>query len=104
MTKEEMGFVGLIDSVYNILHEPEFLGSVIKNIIIELKNHPEYSRLIADEDVRQWVRGMRESMGLAKIKKQETKTKRAGGGGSKSKLVDDDMLADLAMLGVTIPE
>ena len=90
----------MIDSIYNILHEPDFLGSVIKNIIIELKNHPEYTRLIADEDVRQWVRGMRESMGLAKIKKQETKAKRSGGSSAKSKAVDEDMLADLAMLGL----
>ncbi len=100
LTTEELGFIGLIDSIYNILHDADFLGSVIKNIIIELKNHPEYTRLIADEDVRQWVRGMRESMGLAKIKKQETKAKRSGGSGAKSKTVDADMLADLDFLGI----
>jgi hypothetical protein len=44
---------------------------------------------------------MRDSMGLARIKKTEAKAKRAGGSGKKSKLVDDDMLADLASLGIT---
>jgi hypothetical protein len=41
-------------------------------------------------------------MGLAKIKKIETKAKRAGTGASKSKKVDEDMMADLASLGLDV--
>lgn len=100
LTKEELGFIDMIDGVYEVLHEPDLLGSVIRNIIIELKSHPEYMRLTAPDDIRAWVRGMRESMGLAKVKKQETKAKKSGGAGRKSKLVDDDMLAALKDIGL----
>lgn len=104
LTKEAMGFVDLIDGVYEVVHEPDLMGGVIRNIIIELKDNPEYMKLVAPDDVRLWVRGMRESMGLQKIKKTESKAKRAGGSGKKSKLIDDDMLNDLNDLGIEIPE
>lgn len=103
LTKEQLGFVDLIDGVYEVLHEADLMGGVIRNIIIELKSNPEYMKLVAPQDIRTWVRGMRESMGLAKIKKTESKVKRAGGAGSKSKLIDEDMLQDLNDLGVSIP-
>lgn len=103
LTKEQLGFVDMVDGVYEVLHEPELLGGVIRNIMIELKNNPEYMKLVANEDIRTWVKGMRESMGLAKIKKMESKAKRSGGAGRKSKLVDDDMLNDLNDLGIEIP-
>jgi hypothetical protein len=103
LTKEQLGFIDMIDGVYEVVHEPDLMGGVIRNIIIELKSNPEYMKLVAPDDIRAWVRGMRESMGLAKIKKTETKAKKAGGAGKKSKLIDDDMLADLNDLGVDIP-
>lgn len=104
LSKEQLGFIDMIDGVYEVVHDGELLGGVIRNIMIELQNNPEYMKLVAPDDIRTWVRGMRESMGLAKIKKQESKAKRSGGAGRKSKLVDNDMLADLASLGVEIPE
>lgn len=103
LTKEQLGFVDMIDGVYDVIHEPDLMGGVIRNIIIELKDNPEYMKLVAPDDVRVWVRGMRDSMGLAKIKKTESKARKSGGSGKKSKLVDDDMLSDLADLGVDIP-
>lgn len=103
LTKEQLGFVDMIDGVFEVMHEPDLLGGVIRNIIIELKSNPEYMKLVAPDDIRAWVRGMRESMGLQKIKKQETKSRKSGGSGSKSKLVDTDMLNDLADLGIDIP-
>jgi hypothetical protein len=104
LTKEALGFVDMIDGVYEVMHDAELLGSVIRSIMLELKSNPEYMKLVAPDDIRAWVRGMRESMGLAKIRKQEAKAKRSGGGGKKSKLIDSDMLADLESLGVDIPE
>jgi len=104
LDKNALGFIDMIDGVYDVLHDADMMGSVIRNIIIELKSHPEYMKLVAPDDIRAWVRGMRETMGLAKIKKQESKAKRSGGAGKKSKLVDEDMLADLNSLGVEIPE
>jgi hypothetical protein len=92
-------FVKLIDNIYDpmILHDPELLGSVIRNIMVELKSKRAFMDLIAPEDVRTWVRAMRSSMGLARIKKQEKKTG-ARGGSRKSAAVDNDMMSDLDSL------
>jgi hypothetical protein len=95
MTKEQLGFIDTVDSVYEIIHDPDLLGGVIRNIMIELKSNAEYIKLMAPEDIRTMVRGMRESMGLARVKKQETKAKRASGASKKSKALDDDILAGL---------
>ncbi len=100
LSKEELSFMDMVDGVYEVLHEPDMLGGVIRNIIMELGKNPEYMRLVAPDDIRTWVRGMRDSMGLARIKKTESKAKRSGGAGAKSKLVDADMLADLDALGI----
>lgn len=104
LSKEQLGFIDMIDGVYEVVHEPDLMGGVIRNIIIELKSNPEYMKLVVPDDIRTWVRGMRESMGLAKIKKTESKAKKAGGAGKKSKLIDTDMLNDLNDLGIDIPE
>lgn len=101
LTKEQLGFVDLIDGIYTILDDAELLGGVIRNIMIELQSNPDYMHLVAPEDVRTWIRAMRDSMGLARVKKLEKSTKRSAGGKSKSKAVDDDMLGDLADLGIS---
>jgi hypothetical protein len=101
LTAEQLGFIGSLDSVYEVLHDPELLGGFITNIMVELKSNPEYTKLIAPEDVRVMVRGMRESMGLARVKKQEAKAKR-GGARKGSKALDADMLADLDSLNISI--
>lgn len=99
MDKQQLNFVDLIDSIYRVVHDPELTGSMIKNIMIELKSSPQYMNLVAKEDVRTWIQIMRNNMGVAKIKKQETKAKRAGGKSS-TKAIDSQMSADLdALLG-----
>lgn len=90
-------FISLLDGVYEILDDPEMLGNVTRNIMMELKSNPQYMRLVADEDIQTLVRAMRASMGLARIKKTNAKAKRSGGGKSK-KQVDQDMLDDLDSL------
>lgn len=103
LDKQSRQFIDLLDGVYDQLHDPELLGQVIPSIMVELKSNPQYKRHIADEDVRVWIRTMRESMGLAKIKKIETKAKRATGGTSRSKkVVDTDIMADLDSLGLDL--
>jgi hypothetical protein len=93
ITKEGLGFVDMIDGIYEIIHDPDLLGGVIRNIMVELKSNPEYTKLMAPEDFRTMVRGMRESMGLARVKKQESKAKKSSP--RKSKQLDDDVLAGL---------
>lgn len=93
ITKEQLGFVDMIDGIYEIIHDPDLLGGVIRNIMVELKSNAEYTKLMAPEDFRTMVRGMRESMGLARVKKQESKAKKSAP--RKSKALDDDVLAGL---------
>jgi hypothetical protein len=104
LDKQARAFIDLIDGVYGMLHDPEFLGQVIRNIMIELKENPQYVKHICDDDVRVWIRTMRDSMGLARVKKLESKAKRGSGGASKAKSskVDDDMMSDLASLGLDL--
>lgn len=90
-------FLSLLDGVYEILDDPEMLGNVTRSIMMELKDNPQYMKLVADSDIQTLVRAMRASMGLARIKKTNAKAKRAGGGKSKAK-VDQDMLDDLDSL------
>jgi hypothetical protein len=100
--KGMLQFVSTMDSVYAVLDEPEMLGAVIRNIMVELKSYPHYSKMIAPEDVRTWVRSMRNTMGLAKIKKTEAKAKRTTGGAKAkgSKHLDSDMEKAFADLGI----
>lgn len=100
LTKQQLQFVELIDNVYGVLDDPELLGNVIKGIMVELKANPQYMQMVTNTDVRTWVRVMRDSMGLARIKKTEVKAKRAGGGSKTSKSKTE--ILDMEGLGVDL--
>jgi hypothetical protein len=105
LTKQQQQFVALINDVYTIVHDPELLGNVIRSIMIELKSNPQYMKLVAPDDVHMWVRAMRDSMGIARIKKESKGKGRgtASKGGGKSG-VDADMLAAFDELGVNLDD
>lgn len=102
-------FVSLMDQVYTIGHDPQLLGNVIRSIMIELQRNPHYinsdwkKSLVQPDDVRVWIRNMREVMGLAKVAKAEAKAKR-GNGRKKKEQSSSEMLDDLASLGFVIEE
>ena len=90
---QQRQFVEMMDGVYDLLDDPELLGDVIKNIMIELKANPQYIQMVTKDDVRQWVRTMRNTMGLARIKKLETKGSRGTSKARpKTKTLDEDVL------------
>lgn len=97
LAEQAVSFTKSLDSVYACLHEPELLGGVVRGIMIELANHPEYRKLISTADYHTMVKGMRESMGLARIKKEESKAKRTG---SKKSTVVTDLDALNALEGM----
>jgi hypothetical protein len=87
----------LIDGVYGIIHDTELLSNVIRSIMIELKANPQYLKHVVKEDVRTWVKAMRDGMGLARVKKAE---KKAGTGRkSSTKALDSDVLSAIDDLG-----
>ncbi len=100
LSQQQKNFVDMIDGVYEMIHDIDLMGNVIKAIMVEFKNNPEFEPLIRDDDIRLWIRGMRNNMGLAKIRKQEAKSKRAGSGAKKGPKIDQDLLNDLDDLGI----
>jgi hypothetical protein len=52
-------------------------GQSVRIIMIELQENPEYEKLLSDSDVHTMIRGMRRTMGLARVRKQE-KSRKAG--------------------------
>lgn len=71
-------FVESLDSIYDVLFDAELFGNITKSIMVELQENPEYIKLIAPEDVHTMIRGMRDAMGLARIKKVEGKRSPSG--------------------------
>lgn len=102
LDKGQLAFVDLIDGVYQITHDVELLSNVIRGIMIELKSNPQYIKLVAKDDVRAWVRAMRDNMGLARVKKAEKKagtgTRKSGGKAAQ----DQDVLSALDDLGIDL--
>lgn len=103
LDKQQLGFVDLLDGMYEMVCDPELLGNVVKQMMIELKGNPQYEKLLSPDDVRLVVKAARNSMGLARVKKTEAKAKRAGGSAKKAAAkVDDDMAAILDGFGLDI--
>lgn len=75
ITTDQSGFIDQLNQVYSIVYDPELFGQFIRMIMQELQDHPEYIKLMSPSDLHVMVRGLRESMGLAQIKKEATKRK-----------------------------
>ena len=75
LTTQQQQFVASVNSIYEIMHDPELFGGMIRTIMQELQENPNLMHLMADQDVHVMIRGLRSSMGLAKIKKAEKSTK-----------------------------
>jgi hypothetical protein len=77
ITAEQLSFVDSLNGIYGVLHDSEMFGQSVRIIMIELQENPEYEKLLSDSDVHTMIRGMRRTMGLARVRKQE-KSRKAG--------------------------
>ena len=93
LTSQQLGFVESLDGMYQVLNDPEMFGQTVRMIMMELQENPEYEKLISDQDVHTMIRAMRNTMGLARIKKQEKSRKAKGTTAAKKRgaLTDDIM-------------
>lgn len=103
LSVQQQSFIESLDGIYPVLHDPELFGQAVRIIMLELQEHPEYKPLLADQDVHTMIRGMRNTMGLARIRKQE-KSRKTGGATKKaargkSAVSDDDMALLDSLLG-----
>lgn len=102
LESQQLLFVEQLDSMYQVLNDPELFGQSVRIIMSEMQENPEYEKLISDQDVHTMIRAMRNTMGLARIKKQEKKRKAAGTGakGPKKAAVGEHEMALLDSLGI----
>lgn len=77
MTEGMKMFVESLDSIYTILNDSQMFGQQIRQIMMELQENPEYEKLISDTDVHVMIRAMRNTMGLARVRKQ-AKSRKSG--------------------------
>jgi hypothetical protein len=73
LSEQGREFVSLLDSTYTILNDADMFAQQVRTIMMELQENPEYEKLISDMDVHVMIRAMRNTMGLAKIRKQAKK-------------------------------
>lgn len=103
ITAQQISFVESLDNIYQVLNDPELFGQSVRIIMMELQENPEYIKLVSDQDVHVMIRAMRNTMGLARIRKQE-KSRKAGTGTrkaaqKKASVSDDDMALLNNLLG-----
>lgn len=93
LSGEQMAFVESLDGIYQVLHDPELFGQSVRLVMMELQENNEYEKLIADSDIHVMIRGMRRTMGLARVRKQEKSRKASTNKNARKKagLADKDM-------------
>lgn len=96
---EQLAFVESLDGIYGVLHDSEMFGQTVRMVMIELQENPEYEKLLSDSDVHTMIRGMRRTMGLARVRKQEKSRKATTNKNARKKAgVSDDAMALLNSL------
>lgn len=98
LDSQQRMFVEQLDGIYPVLHDTDLFAQSVRVIMMELQENPEYIKLVADQDVHTMIRGMRNSMGMARIKKQE-KSRKGGAGRAAAKTKKSSASSeDLALL------
>lgn len=96
----QLGFIESLDNIYQVLNDPEMFGQSVRLIMMELQENPEYIKLISDQDVHTMIAAMRNTMGLARIKKQaKSRTAKNTTAAKKKGSIDDSTMAVLDALG-----
>ena len=66
-----------MDQLYDRLIEPELFGSMVRHIMLEMQEHPQYEKQLVDDDRARLIEGLRAAMGEQRQRKQE-KSKKTG--------------------------
>lgn len=88
-------FIEMLDSVPKLFHDPDTLGQVIRNIMVSLSEEESFIEMVQPDDYKFIIRGMRDVLEGAAIKKASTKRKSSTKRKPKKTDLDSD---DLAML------
>lgn len=88
-------FIEMLDAVPKLFHDPDTLGQVIRNIMVSLSEEESFIEMVQPDDYKFIIRGMRDVLEGAAIKKASTKRKSSSKRKPKKTDLDSD---DLAML------
>ena len=91
-------FLELLRSIQLLMDDPDSIQTILRTIMIELQTQPQFVQLMQPEDFGLMIRAMHKAMGIAQIRKTETRSKSAG---RKTKLneVKDLLSASIEELG-----
>lgn len=98
LTASQLDFVSQLDGVYQVLNDPDMFAQSVRVIMMELQENREYIKLVSDQDVHTMIRGMRNSMGLALIRKQEKSRKTGGATKAKARKTSAELDSALSLL------
>ena len=82
LDKQQKAFIDSLDSIYRLHDDPEMFVNMVRRIMSEMQERPELCELLAaskGQDSNAIIRGLRQSAGMAQVKKVESKAKRTGG-------------------------
>lgn len=97
-TAQQLEFIQQLDSIYGLVHDAPLFSQVIRNLMLEMKEDQALAEFISDSDIRVMVRGMRESLGVARMQKQaraKAPTAKSRKTGVKSDAAWDAAMGDL---------
>lgn len=80
-----------IQILHSSFEHPELVSNATRNILISIREHPDFTKILAPEDFGAMIRAVRESHGMTVASKVLNKEKRTG----KKKEIDD-LTAELA--------
>lgn len=89
MTEQGERFVAVLESIPQLFTDPELLSQAIRNIMVSLQESPHFIEMVTDDDIQLMIRGMRDVLGYARIKKAESKASRAKKPNTKGLSQDD---------------
>lgn len=95
---QQLNFVEQLDGIYSVLTDPEMFAQSVRLVMMELQENPEYIKLVSDQDIHTMLRGMRNSMGLARVKKQDKSRKTTTSRGKAGKKITAETESALKLL------
>lgn len=99
LTNQQAQFIKSLDSIYNLHADPGMFVDMVRRIMTDMQENPALVSLLADDDSFTMITGLRQQAGMAQVKKVEAKEKRGTGSGArttKSKSVEDSVMASLS--------
>jgi hypothetical protein len=64
-------FLRNVKSIKDLFDQPELLAAAMRQVLVDLRDNPQFEGLMGHEDVGMMVRAMREAFGVAVVKKEE---------------------------------